>query len=137
MLFSYNALDQKGAETKGSIDALSEDVAVRSLQQRGLIIVSIESAEKKSLFGKISFFERISNKEVVILSRQIATLFEAQVSALRVFRLLGEETENIALRRALSEIANDLQGGSAISKALEKHPKAFSSFYVNMVRAGE
>ncbi len=137
MLFAYNALDQKGNETKGSIDAVTEDVAVRSLQQRGLVIVSIENAEEKTLFGKISFFERVSNKEVVILSRQIATLFEAQVSALRVFRLLGEETENPALRRALSDISNDLQGGSAISKALEKHPKVFTPFYVNMVRAGE
>jgi type IV pilus assembly protein PilC len=54
-----------------------------------------------------------------------------------VFRLLSEEAENQALRDALSGVANDIQGGSAISKALEKHPKVFSPFYVNMVKAGE
>jgi type IV pilus assembly protein PilC len=85
----------------------------------------------------ISFFERISNKDVVILSRQIATLFEAQVSALRIFRLLASEVDNKALTRVLSTIADDLQGGSSISKALARHPKVFSTFYVNMVRAGE
>ncbi|HXK40398.1 MAG TPA: type II secretion system F family protein [Candidatus Paceibacterota bacterium] len=137
MLFSYTAFDKDNSETKGSIDALNEDVAVRSLQQRGLVIISIKAQEETGLFGGITLFSGISNKDIVIVSRQIATLFEAQVSALRVFRLLSEEAENPNLRKALAEVANDLQGGSAISKALEKHPKAFSSFYVNMVRAGE
>ncbi len=137
MLFSYTAFDKENNETKGSIDALNEDVAVRSLQQRGLIIVSIKAQDEAGILGNFTFFNGVSNKDVVIVSRQIATLFEAQVSALRVFRLLSEEAENPNLRKALAEVANDLQGGSAISKALEKHPKAFSAFYVNMVRAGE
>jgi type IV pilus assembly protein PilC len=138
MLFSYTAFDQDNNETKGSIDALNEDVAIRSLQQRGLVIITIKAQdENKGLFGDISLFNGVSNKDVVIVSRQIATLFEAQVSALRVFRLLSEEADNPNLRHALAEVANDLQGGSAISKALEKHPKVFSSFYVNMVKAGE
>jgi type IV pilus assembly protein PilC len=73
----------------------------------------------------------------VILSRQLATLFQAQVSALRIFRLLSEEAENKVLGKKLGEIADDLQAGSSISAALSKHPKAFSDFYVNMVKAGE
>lgn len=137
MLFSYTALDQQGAETRGTIDAVSEDVAIRSLQQRGLVISNIKPVDDRGWLGKISFFGGPSNKDVVIVSRQIATLFEAQVSALRVFRLLSEEAENQVLRDALSAVANDIQGGSAISKALEKHPKVFSPFYVNMVKAGE
>lgn len=138
MLFYYTAIDGEGSETKGSIDALNEDVAVRSLQQRGLVVSSIKEAGEGPLYQKsFSFFEKVSNKDLVILSRQIATLFEAQVSALRVFRLLSEEAENPLLRRTLAEVANDLQAGSAISKALEKHPKIFTPFYVNMVKAGE
>lgn len=138
MLFSYSALDQEGKETNGSIDALNEDIAIRSLQQRGLIVASIKEAGEGSLLTKnFSFFESVSNKELVILSRQVATLFEAQVSALRVFRLLGEEAEKPMLQKTLMEIANDLQAGSSISKAMEKHPKIFSAFYVNMVKAGE
>ncbi len=138
MLFLYTAIDQEGKETQGSIDALSEDVAIRSLQQRGLIVSSVkESGDVPFLQKSFSFFDKVSNKELVILSRQVATLFEAQVSALRVFRLLGEEAEKPLMQRTLLEIANDLQAGSSISKALEKHPKIFSPFYVNMVKAGE
>src|SRR5262249_15645189 len=73
----------------------------------------------------------------VILSRQIATLFEAQVSALRIFRLLAAEVDNKYLADILTAVADDLQGGRPISKALARHPKAFSPFYVNMVRSGE
>jgi type IV pilus assembly protein PilC len=139
MLFNYNALDDKGGESKGSIDAINVDVAITSLQRRGLIISSIKSAdEDTSLLGKkFTIFSGVSNKEIVILSRQMATLFEAQVSALRVFRLLASETENAVLQQKLAEIADEIQGGSTISKALAKHPKVFSSFYVNMVRSGE
>lgn len=139
MLFNYKALDDKGGESEGSIDAINVDIAITSLQRRGLIISSIKSTEDDaSILGKkFVFFSGVSNKEIVILSRQMATLFEAQVSALRVFRLLSSETENLVLQQKLGEIADEIQGGSTISKALAKHPKVFSTFYVNMVRSGE
>lgn len=138
MLFKYQAVNKDGGTKSGSIDAVNMEVAISSLQRRGLIISSIDPAEKTSLLQiNIGFFERVSNKDVVILSRQIATLFEAQVSALRVFRLLAEESSNPVLRKVLTEVSDDLQGGSPISGALSKHNKIFSDFYVNMVRAGE
>lgn len=138
MLFKYHAIDQDGHERDGTIEAPSQDVAVSALQRRNLVISVIESSEKHSLFDlSMSFFGRIPNKDVVILSRQIATLFEAQVSALRVFRLLSVEVENKQLAAVLSAVGDDLQGGSPISKALARHPKVFTTFYVNMVRAGE
>jgi len=138
MLFKYHAIDQDGHEREGTIEAASKEGAVSALQRRNLIISSIESAEKNSFFSfEISFFSRVSNKDVVILSRQIATLFEAQVSALRVFRLLASEVDNKQLSIVLSTVGDDLQGGSPISKALLRHPKIFSTFYVNMVGAGE
>ncbi len=74
---------------------------------------------------------------MVILSRQISTLFEAQVSALRVFRLLSEQEEKPFLRNVLVEVSDDLQGGVSLSKAFAKHQSVFSDFYVNMVRSGE
>jgi len=138
MLFTYRAIDKDGHEREGTIEALSQEVAVSALQRRELIISSLESLQQHSLLDTdLPFFNRIANKEVVILSRQIATLFEAQVSALRVFRLLASEVENQRLARVLTTIADDLQGGSPISTALARHPKVFSLFYVNMVRAGE
>jgi type IV pilus assembly protein PilC len=139
MLFNYQAVDQTGVEKNGSIDAVNIDIAISSLQRRGLVITSIVEADKKTgiLNMHLSFFDRVSNKDVVILSRQLATLFEAQVSALRVFRLLSSETENKILGAKLIAISDDLQAGSSISGALEKHPKVFGEFYVNMVKAGE
>lgn len=138
MLFSYRALDQDGHEREGTVEALSMDVAVSTLQRRNLIVSSIVPANQKSVLQMdLPFFNGVSNKEIVILSRQIATLFEAQVSALRVFRLLAAEVDNRHLAEILTKIADDLQGGSPISRALARHPKVFSSFYVNMVRSGE
>ncbi len=140
MLFSYHAIDKDGHERDGTVEAPSEAVAVSALQRRELIIAKIEPAgEKKGLFTEIHlpFLGRVSNKDVVILSRQMATLFEAQVSALRIFRLLAAEVDNKQLAVILSTVGDDLQGGSPISKALARHPKVFSTFYVNMVRAGE
>lgn len=138
MLFNYKALDDKGQEVAGSIDAVNQDIAISSIQKRGLVITTIhEASEGVGLNRSIKFFERIPVKDIVIMSRQIATLFTAQVSALRVFRLLGGEAENKTLGRKMMEIADDIQAGATISKALGKHPKVFSNFYVNMVKAGE
>lgn len=138
MLFKYTAIDKTGHETAGSIDTVNEDVAINSLQRRGLVVASIVSEDTKSLLKtNITFFDRVSNKEIVILSRQISTLFEAQVSALRVFKLLGSESKNKLLKKALTEVVDDLQAGNTISKSLSRHSKIFSTFYVNMVRAGE
>ncbi len=138
MLFKYKAVTKSGEERKGAIEALNEDVAISSLQRRGLVIVSISGAEKTSIFEMdIAFLSRVKTKDIVILSRQIATLFEAQVPALRAFQLLGAESGNPTLRKKLNEIANDIQSGMSISDALNKHPSVFSDFYVNMVRAGE
>ena len=138
MLFNYQAVDATGAQKTGSIDAVNVDIAISSLQRRGLVLTTIAEAEKKSLLAvNISFLDIISNKDVVILSRQLSTLFEAQVSALRVFRLLGAETEKRPLAAILTAVADDLQSGDSISGALAKHPKVFSEFYVSMVKSGE
>lgn len=138
MLFNYEALDASGAKKTGSIDAVNVDIAIASLQRRGLVLTSVKNAEETSVLQKsIPLFDRVSTKDVVILSRQLSTLFEAQVSALRVFRLLASETENRVLGNKLATIADDLQAGTSISAALSKHPKIFSDFYVSMVKAGE
>ncbi len=138
MIFVYKAISRTGDKEEGTIESFSEDVAITSLQRRGLIISSIKEKDaEEDILRKIPFFNRVSNKDIVIVSRQISTLFEAQVSALRVFKLIGTEVENVTLRKHMLEIVNDLQGGSSISAALSKHPDIFSDFYVNMVRAGE
>ena len=137
MLFNYKALENSGKRAAGSIEAVSIDVAIGALQRRGLIIAEIEPAEKEPWFAKFSFGSGVSHKDIVMLSRQMATLFEAQVSALKIFTLLSTEIENATLKKSLDQVASDLQAGSTISKALAKHPRIFSDFYVNMVKSGE
>ncbi|OGG66703.1 hypothetical protein A3C21_03395 [Candidatus Kaiserbacteria bacterium RIFCSPHIGHO2_02_FULL_59_21] len=137
-LFTYRAVDQEGAERQGTIDAVNIDVAIAALQRRGLVISAIEPEEQKlSPWSSISFFDRVTNADIVMVSRQVTTLFEAQVSALKAFRLLAAEARTPKLAEKLSAVANDIQSGSSISAALSRHPDVFSPFYINMVRAGE
>lgn len=139
MIFEYKALTSAGIPMEGTIDAVSVDSAVSLLQKKGYTVSKInEQQDANSLSLRfMSLFGRVSNKDIVILSRQLATLFQAKVSALRIFNLVGGQSESATLKKYLLQIADDLQGGSSISKALSKYPDAFSDFYVNMVKAGE
>jgi type IV pilus assembly protein PilC len=140
MLFNYKAITNTGGKTEGTIESANVDVAINLLQKRGLMISEIHEPQESKLkfdIGTLPFFNRVSNKDVVVLSRQMATLFQAQVSALRIFRLIGSESDNLTLKKILMQVSDDIQGGSSISNALSKHPSVFSDFYVNMVRAGE
>src|ERR1700741_4404924 len=137
MLFTYKAVDNEGKSREGEVDAATRDMAISPLQRRGLIIFFIKDVhEKKSIFD-LSFFDKVKPKDVVILSRQIATLFEAQVSALKAFTMLAANTENKLLGSKLTVIGDDLQAGISISGALAHHPDVFSDFYINMVKVGE
>ncbi|MDH5442456.1 MAG: type II secretion system F family protein [Candidatus Nomurabacteria bacterium] len=138
MLFHYKAVDQQGADTSGEIDAISRDLAVSALQQRGLVVVSVNDPDSSSILERsIPFLSKIPLKEIVIMSRQLATLFEAQVPAVKAFTLMSESSINKTLRNTLQGITQDIQGGITIADAMEKYPEAFSDFFVNMVRAGE
>lgn len=136
MLFKYKALDQEGKKKDGSIDALNKTVAISALQRRGLIVVSLKGEESKSFF-KGTFLDRVPLRDVVVMSRQLATLFASQISALKAFTLLSENAENKMLASQLRGVGDDLQAGSSISDALAKYPDTFSEFYVNMIKAGE
>tara|TARA_B100002051_G_scaffold271729_1_gene307016 strand:- start:482 stop:1699 length:1218 start_codon:yes stop_codon:yes gene_type:complete len=142
MLFNYKAVDANKIQREGTVEAGSVDAAITAVQRRGYTIVSIDEVGAEGGFSNLlniqfTMFQSVSNKELVILSRQIATLFQAQVSPLRIFSLLSAEVENDQLKSVMNQIVEDLQGGSSISKALSAHPAIFSSFYVNLVKSGE
>ncbi len=140
MEYRYEAIDQQGSPKSGVVNAATDEAAILALQRQGLTLTSFgAAAESGSLpfLKNISFFSGVSNKDIVILSRQLATLFEAQVSPLRVFRLLAEQSGKPFLKEVLVGVSDDLQGGTSISQALGRHPKVFTNFYVSMVRAGE
>lgn len=138
MLFIYKAVTKEGRETSGDIDAQNQDAAINALQRSGLVVVSVRDADKKGLFEfDINILNRVSQKEISIISRQIATLLEAHVTALKTFRLIASESENPMIAKKFTELSDDIQNGVSISDALFKHPSFFSDFYVNMVRGGE
>ncbi|MBY0309947.1 type II secretion system F family protein [Patescibacteria group bacterium] len=142
MLFKYIAIDKGNVQREGTVEAASIDAAISAVQKRGYTVTSIDPIDEKgSITDLLNFdfaiFHSVSNKDIVILSRQISTLFQAHVSPLRIFRLLSAEVGNAQLQIVMNKIVDDLQAGSSISRALAAHPKVFSSFYVNMVRAGE
>lgn len=138
MLFKYKVIDTEGKEQSGQIEAPDSNLAVSSLQKRGFIVISVVAETEKTFIQKnLPFFDRIPMKDVVIMSRQTAALFEAQVSAVKVFNLLSENLESKSLRIILQSVSQDIQSGISISGAMSKYPQAFSNFYVNMVRAGE
>lgn len=142
MLFTYKAIDASNIQREGTVEAPTIDAAISAVQKRGYTLVGIDPVSTKLQLTELlkvnfSFFQSISYKDVVILSRQLSTLVQAKVSPLRIFRLLSAETENKQLQVVMNQVVDDLQAGSSISRALAAHPHVFSSFYVNLVRAGE
>ena len=144
MLYKYKAIDPDGTRLTGKIDGANENDAIGILQDRGLIVVSLEKYEEKGFFGspatgfRIPFFgPSVKAKDLVVFSRQIATLFTSGVSALRSFRLVATETENPALKKILNSIADEVQSGFSISAAISKYDNIFSPLYSNMIKAGE
>lgn len=141
MLYEYTAATIEGETKSGSIEASSIDVAVSALQSRNLIITDIRPASRnESVLGalkNIKFFNRVKNKDVVVLSRQLATLFEAKMPVLDSLKLLSGQTGSVKIKEGLTEVIEDIKGGSPLSAAISKHPDIFSGFYVNMVKSGE
>ncbi len=137
MTFKYKAVTGTGEQKEGIIEAQSKDLAIAALQRRGFIVTSVAEESGTGNSMNISFFSGVPLKEIVLMSRQISTLFEAQVSAVKAFSLIAANAENPLLRQTLSVVVEDIQAGSSISNSLRKHPAVFSEFYTNMVGAGE
>jgi type IV pilus assembly protein PilC len=139
MLFHYTALAKDGTKQDNVLEALNQDAAFAELQKRELSVVTIEEkvVNEELEFVKKLFEKKIEQKEIVIFSRQVATLFEAGVSALKGFRLLAAENENPRFKEELIGVSDDIEGGVSLSNALQKRPDIFSPFFVNMVKSGE
>jgi type IV pilus assembly protein PilC len=142
MIFHYTALNTDGTKIEADIDGATMDAAVAMLQKKGLTIVTINEqgtgGTGLEFITQLSIFkQKIRQKDIVIFSRQIATLFEAGVSALKAFRLLASEGENKSLVEELTHVADDIESGISLSEALSRRPTLFTPFYTNMVKAGE
>jgi type IV pilus assembly protein PilC len=138
MKFNYLARTQKGELQTGSIEAVSQTAAIKILQSHNLVILSIEAVESTPFFARrIKIFERVKKKEVMIFCQQLSVLIEAEVPLVQSLKALHKQTGNPYFKKVIFEIANDVDGGMLFSKALAKHPKIFSSFYINLIKSGE
>ncbi|MCQ2378630.1 MAG: type II secretion system F family protein [Victivallaceae bacterium] len=146
--FVYTAMDRKGREQKGKINAASEDAASQELKGKGLFPTSIKLAiiekapEKKAKGGGINLNislgpQVIPHKELIITTRQLAILLGAGLPLIRSLRTLERQARNAQVRAVLGKIAAAVEGGATFAEALAQHPKSFDKLYLNMVRAGE
>lgn len=154
--FEYIALDAKGAETTGSIDASSEADAIGQLRKSGYYPTKVVEAAKggvgvkakrkatgkskaKSMASKnISFGGgRVKSKVLMIFTRQLATLIDSGLPLLRGLTVLAKQEANPVLKKTIDTLADSVQTGSTFSESLAQHPKIFNKLYINMVKAGE
>jgi type IV pilus assembly protein PilC len=132
--YSYVAKDRNGSTVTGLLDAATELEVADALHKKELIIVSIEQAKKKQRRAKD---KKIKLDEMVVFSRQLATMIDAGIPLVHALGILGEQIENHNLQKVVMEVRQDIEAGMSFCDALQKHPNLFSDFFINMTRAGE
>lgn len=136
--FEYKARTKEGEVRSGTVETSSEEAALDILQQNNLIVIEVHPQEQRSLLSfKLPFGESVKQKDIVIFSRQISTLFEAHIPVVEALRTLVGETTRPGLRAAIAQILDDVAGGLSLSQAMAKHQAIFSSFYINLIHSGE
>ncbi|MEZ0229935.1 MAG: type II secretion system F family protein [Planctomycetota bacterium] len=141
--FKYSARDASGKKIDGTLDSKSQDDAVAEIKKKGLTVMTIEAqaAAGAGLFagmGKVSAKSaRVSLNDILLFTRQLATMISAGIPLLECLEILSEQTDNQGFRACLNEVVGDVRGGTDLSTALAKHPRVFEDIYVNMIRAGE
>lgn len=139
--FEYAVRDRQGSIVKGRVEAPNQAAVANRLREMGLSAVSISEVSTGGLNREISIpgfgGNRITLKDLAVMSRQLATMIDAGLSLLRALAILAEQTESKPLARVLAQVRNDVEVGVAFSVALGRHPDVFPPLMVNMVRAGE
>lgn len=138
MKFKYQARTKGGELQAGNVEAADKAAAAAILSGHDLFVLSLESSEKVGFAEKIfSFVGGVKRKDLVIFSRQLATVLQAQLSLADSLKTLKNQTENQALKEIVGEISDDVSSGLSFSQALEKHQDVFSDFFISMVRSAE
>ncbi len=141
-VFEYVALDSRGRERKGFVDAPGVAAARQALREGGIYPVEIHQAKEKESSAlssalEIGFLQKISAKEVSIFTRQLSTLLGAGIPLVPSFTVLLAQTKNPLLQKILAQIRADLNEGKSLTASMENFPRVFPPFYINMVKAGE
>lgn len=136
--FRYVAKDKTGRNISGTAEASEEKALVDLLRKQELFVISIKSEKKKegpSWMSKLG--GKIKLGELVLFSRQLATMIDSGIPLVQALEILNEQIENAGFKKIISEVKKDVSTGTTFCDALAKHPRAFSPLFVNMVKAGE
>lgn len=136
LVYQYVARNPaNGQRVKADVQADSEQAAAKLIRSEGLVPIEITQSGNTSTAG--GRFSRVSAKDRVLFSRQLSTLIDAGLPLLQSLRNVSGQTTSKPLKAVLGEVIGDVEGGQALSAAMEKHPKVFNRVYISMIAAGE
>ncbi len=135
-IFIYNAKTKTGRKEKGDLDAPTLDMAENILSKKGLQEIKVKP-KPKDLFEGTFLEKKVSSRDMVVFSRQFATMINSGVPILQALQIMCEQTENDKLRHTLFDIRNNIESGSTLYDTMKKYPDVFDTLYTNMVHAGE
>lgn len=135
--FQYKAYDKDGNPKNGVVEATDQESAINLLRNLGLTVTSLETEVKSALNIGISIGKKVKTKELVVFSRQLATMINAGLPLVRALRILQDQSDNKAFQNILDKVSSDVEAGNSLSQALSKYPKTFNKVYVTMIRSGE
>ena len=136
--YAFRAVDVAGIPSRGEVEAETKAHVTQELRQRGLIVLDVsEKHEALKLESLLDRFRRVNARDLAVYSRQFATLIQSGMPMLRALHTLEDQTENEVLQHAISEVRKDIEAGSSLAQALERHPRVFDDLYVALVRSGE
>lgn len=136
--YNYTAKDKNGYTLNGSLDVSSESEAAEALHKKELTIISIEQAkDKASKAGVRAKDQKVKLDDLVIFTRQLATMIDSGIPLVHALGILSEQVENPSLKGVVVSVRQDIEAGMSFCDALAKHPKVFSDLFINMARAGE
>lgn len=130
--YQWEGMDKRGKKVKGQLQAGGEAMANAQLRKQGVTVTKLK--KQSSLFGKGS---RVTDKDITLFTRQLATMMKAGVPLLQSFEIVGKGHSNPAVQRLLFEIKADIEKGSSLTQSFGKHPLYFDALFCNLVGAGE
>lgn len=136
MKYAYNVRTRQGKHLSGVLEAENREAVIQSLLAQNYSVLSLKEATTSSKEINLSF-GGVKTKDLVLITRQLATMIAAGLSIIRCFNILELQASNAKLKAALREIKQDISEGLPLWQALSKHPRIFSNVYVSMVKAGE
>lgn len=136
--YKYKGVSTSGRKVSGKVDATDHGTALVKIKKMGLVPTTVKQTGT-GLEMEITMpgSNRVSLKDLAIMSRQFATMISSGLSLLRALNILAEQTESKGLQKILVVVCNDVENGSSLSAALAKHDKDFPPIFINMTRAGE